>query len=136
MQIARIVLEFLEVLAWPSVTIILFLVFRKTIDSLVPRSKIKFTISGVTIETNPETLEESVTESLRGTPLTEDQWEWLRRLNAETRLRYDHNYYDQLRPLRNSGLIKEHPEGWLTTAEEIEITTLGKLLFQASKQRQ
>jgi hypothetical protein len=37
--------------------------------------------------------------------------------------------------LRNAGLIKEHPEGWLTSATEIEITTLGKLLLEAKEKQ-
>ena len=131
MEIANIILEYLKVLISPLVITVLVLSFRKPIIALIPRSKIQFTISNITIETSLETLEKSVKESLRGRSLTKEQWDWLKKLNENGRLSYDSNSYDELRPLRNAGLIKEHPEGWLTTAKEIEITTLGSLLFEA-----
>jgi hypothetical protein len=131
MEVVNIVLEYLKVLIWPLVTIVLILVFRKPIIALIPRSKIQFTISNVTIETSLEVLEKSVKESLRGRPLTKEQWNWLKKLSENGRTSYDPNSYDELRPLRNAGLIKEHPEGWLSNAKEIEITTLGSLLLEA-----
>ncbi len=82
-------------------------------------------------------------------------WEWLRLLRNGRRIPYDRTKYEQLRPLRNAGLIREYPEGclnapdkaprhfiskflsiiskFLSGAEEIEITTLGKLLLEASE---
>lgn len=131
MEIANIVLEYLKVLISPLVITILVLSFRKPIIALIPRSKIQFTISNITIETTLETLEKSVKESLRGRSLTKEQWNWLKKLNENECISYESNSYDELRPLRNAGLIKEHPEGWLTTAKEIEITTLGRLLVEA-----
>jgi hypothetical protein len=131
MKIANLILEYLEVLVWPIVSVVLVLTFRKPIESLIPRSKIKFSISNVTIETSLENLENSVKESLRGRSLTNDQWEWLRKLRDKGRIPFNGNYYEQLRPLRNAGLIREYPEGWLSNSEEIEITTLGNLLLEA-----
>jgi hypothetical protein len=93
---------------------------------------VKFTISGVTIETTLPILEKSVNEGPRGRQLTSAQWEWQKRLQVEGRISYDHRYYMELRSLRNSGLIREHPEGWLSNCEEIEITTLGTLLLEAA----
>jgi nicotinic acid phosphoribosyltransferase len=131
MEIANIVLEYLKVLIWPLVITALALSFRKPIIALIPRSKIQFTISNITIETTLETLEKSVKESLRGRSITKEQWNWLKKLNENGRTLYDPNSYYELRPLRNAGLIKEHPEGTLTDAKEIEITTLGSLLVEA-----
>jgi hypothetical protein len=81
-----------------------------------------------------EALQRSVEESFRGRRLSSAQWEWLRRLRRDGRLPYDHQHYDVLRPMRNAGLIREHPEGWLSNAQEIEITTLGSLLLDAHDQ--
>ena len=134
MQIAQLVLNYLQILVWPCVVIFALLRYRKGIESLISQSKVKFDFAGVTIETSLETLELSVQESLRGQKLSLEQWSWLKRLKDEGWIAYNHTYYDQLRPLRNAGLIREHPEGWLTTATEIEITILGKLLLEAWEQ--
>lgn len=133
MEIAKLIQGYLQILVWPCVTLFLLIRYRDVIQSLIPRSKVKLTISGVTVETTLETLERSVEASLRGRPLSQEQWAWLKRLRDEGRIAYDHDYYDQLRPLRNSGLIREHPEGWLSNSKEIEITALGKLLLEASE---
>lgn len=135
MDIAHTVLEYLKALVWPIVVLFLAIRFRKVIYGFVPGAKIKFSISGVTIETTLADLERSVSESLRGKALSVDQWAWLRKLRNSGRTKYDHVDYEQLRPLRNSGMIREHPEGWLSNAEEIEITHLGRLLLEAYERR-
>jgi hypothetical protein len=119
---------------WPLIAVIALFYYRDVIRSLIPRSKLKFTIAGVTVEPSIETLQRSVEESLRGRRLSAAQWEWLRRLRRDGRSPYDHKHYEELRPLRNAGLIREHPEGWLSNCEEIEITTLGTLLLDAHEQ--
>jgi hypothetical protein len=131
MQIAQIILGFFQALIWPLVALIILLLYRSIINSLIPHSKLKFSIAGVTIETSLDTIERSVEESFRGRRLSTSQWTWLQRLRDEGRVPYDHNYYKELRPMRNTGLIREHPEGWLSAAKEIEITTLGRLLLEA-----
>ncbi len=131
MEIAKLILEYITATIWPIISLIIVFSFRDAIVSLLPKSKIKFTISGVTIETSFAELEQSVAESLRGKNLTSEQWEWLRKLKESGRIPYDHNHYEQLRPLRNAGLIREHPEGWLSDSESIDITTLGRLMLAA-----
>jgi hypothetical protein len=131
MQIAQLILGFVQALIWPLVALIIFLRYRSVINSLIPHSKLKFSIAGVTIETSLDTIERSVEESFRGRRLSTSQWTWLQRLRDEGRVPYDRNYYKELRPMRNTGLIREHPEGWLSAAKEIEITTLGRLLLEA-----
>jgi hypothetical protein len=131
MELARLVLSFVQALIWPLIAVLVLWRYRDLIESLLPRSKVKFTIAGVSIETSLETLQRSVEESFRGRRISAEQWAWLRRLHEDGRLPYDSAHYEQLRPLRNSGLIREHPEGWLSNAKEIEITTLGKLLLNA-----
>lgn len=133
MEIAHLVLDYVQSLIWPAVVWCLLWRYRDVIQSLLPRSKVTFTIAGVSIETSLETLQRSVEESFRGRALSADQWSWLSRLHGSGRLPYDHAHYEHLRPLRNSGLIREHPEGWLSNAKEIEITTLGRLLLDAHR---
>jgi hypothetical protein len=129
-----LVLDYLKTLIWPVIVIAALWRYHDVIKALVPRSKVTFTIAGVSIETSLETLERSVEESFRGRKLSEAQWNWLERLNENGRTTYNHSHYLHLRPLRNSGLIREHPEGHLTDAQEIEITTLGRILFEAHLQ--
>ena len=136
MEIAKLILEYISAIIWPFVTLILAFRFHDAIVSLLPKSKIKFTMSGVTVETSLAELEQSVSESLRGENLTSEQWEWLQKLKDSGRIPYDHNYYKQLRPLRNSGLIREHPEGWLSNSESIDITTLGRLMLAAYNKKE
>jgi nicotinic acid phosphoribosyltransferase len=131
MEMAHLILGYVQALAWPFIVLFGLFLYRDIIRSLLPRSKLKFTIAGVTIEPSIEVLQRSVQESFRGGRLSEAQWEWLRRLARDGRLPYDHKHYIELRRLRNSGLIREHPEGTLTASDEIEITTLGRLLLNA-----
>ncbi|MFP4139442.1 MAG: hypothetical protein ACLFVY_02675 [Phycisphaerae bacterium] len=130
-------IEYVRVLVWPTVVVFAFLLFRKSLQNILVRpEKIKFSIGGVTVETSIEQLTKSVSESLRGKTLSDDQWDWLTRLSTTARLSYDHQFYETLRPLRNAGLIREHPEGWLSNSKEIEITTLGRLLLEAKAREQ
>jgi hypothetical protein len=131
MQNSQLILGYVQALAWPCVAVFLLLRYRSVIESLVPRSRLKLTIAGVTIETSLETIERSVEESFGGRRLLPEQWAWLQRLASEGRLACDQSQHKDLRPLRNAGLIRVHPEGWLATAKEIEITTLGRLLLEA-----
>ena len=131
MQNAQIILGYIQALIWPFVAIFLLLRYHGVIESLIPRSKLKLNIAGVTIETSLDTIERSVEEGFRGRRISSEQWTWLQRLRNEGRLPYDHAHYDELRPMRNTGLIREHPEGWLSNSKEIEITTLGRLLLES-----
>jgi hypothetical protein len=132
MDVANLVLGYIKVLIWPTVAFFALWRYRNVIRSLLPHTKVKFTFGGVCIETSVDTLERSVNESLHGRHISPDQWTWLKRLQDQGKTPYNHaSDYDHLSPLRNSGLIREHPEGWLTDAKEIEITTLGRLLLEA-----
>jgi hypothetical protein len=131
MEIAELALGYAEVLIWPVITLIILFSFRKAIISLLPGSKVRFQFSGVTIETTLARFEEIIGESFRGKKMSTDQWEWLGKLAKVGRVQYKSEYYDQLSPLRNAGLIWEHPEGWLSTANEVSISPLGELLLEA-----
>lgn len=131
---SALILDYVRVLVWPIVVVILAFRYWSVLQALMPGSRIKLSISGVQVEISPPELKRSVEESLRGRKLSKDQWQWLRKLRDEGRSRYDHATYLELRPLRNVGLIREHPEGTLTDAKEIEITHLGRLLIDAHDQ--
>ena len=130
-----VLLDFVKVLAWPIVVLVVALFYHRILQNLLAGSRVKFAISGVEFETSIPELERSVEEDLRGRKLSDEQWQWLRELREKGRTSYDKVNYNTLRPLRNAGLIREHPEGTLTNAEEIEITHLGRLLINARDER-
>lgn len=128
----EILLGLSKALAWPLVVFFGLLYYRRAVTSLLSQSKVKFTISGITVETTLTELERSVSESLRGEEFTKEQWAHLKRIRDEGRVAYNHHSdYTHLVSLRNAGLIREHPKGQLTAAKEVSITTLGRLLADA-----
>ena len=127
-----ILLGLSHALAWPMVVFFGLLYYRRALTSLLSQSKVKFTISGITVETTLCELERSVSDSLRGEDLTAEQWARLKRIRDERRVAYNHHSdYAHLVALRNAGLIREHPKGHLQDAKEVSITTLGRLLADA-----
>ncbi len=131
MNASELTLEYLKILTWPCVVAFILNRYRGVISSFLPRSKFKITFSGVTVETSLDAIQLSVEESLGGEQLTATQWKWLHNLRAKGRLPIKGEDTDALRPLRNAGLIRNYPPGWLASANEIEITTLGRLLSDA-----
>lgn len=123
-------IEILKIVTWPLIVLILAVCFRGVIKSLVLGSKIKLKLAGVEIETTLREFATVIQETYRHGRLTDEQWEWLGRLKREGRIPYDQAQYLVLRPLRNSGLIHEHPEGTLTGCESVSITPLGALLLK------
>ena len=130
-------LGYVQALAWPVVALTAIFVYRKLLGRLVPGSTIKLTISGFSIETTLPVLEESVMESLGGRKLTAAQIGLLEKLRDEGRSPFDRAESIELaRSLRNAGLIKFYPEdGFLQDADDIEITTLGRLLIEAAERK-
>jgi len=124
-------IEILRIVAWPLVTLVLVIRFRSAIESLIPGAKVKFKLAGIEVETTLKEFATVIQETYRHGELTDRQWEWLRRLKKEGETRYTHDKdYHDLRPLRNSGLIREHPEGWLSNCESVSITPLGEFLLK------
>lgn len=107
--------------------------FRKSIRALLLEGKVKLTIAGVTLETTLPVIEASISESLQEEKLSKDQWDWLNRLQVEGRIQISEPDIALLRPLRDSGLVRAFPKGFLQKATAVEITTLGRLLVDASK---
>jgi hypothetical protein len=126
-------LESASMFAWPVVALIVLLYYRKVIARALPNSKVTFAVGPFKVETTLETIERSVNESLRGRGVSREQLGWLERLSADGPQPYEHRQdYEILRPLRNAGLIREQPEGWLTKAKTVEVTTLGRLVSEAA----
>jgi hypothetical protein len=92
-----------------SVVIFALMKYRRVIESLTSRSKVKFDFAGVSIETTLETLERSVEESLRGNKLSREQWAWLKRLRDEGRIATEPSasHVAFLRPKIAWGAIRE-----------------------------
>ena len=136
METANLVLGFVKALSWPTVVLTAIFAYRGILSRLMPGSTIKLNVSGFSIETTLPVLEQSVTESLGGRKLTSAQIGLLRKLRDEGRSRFDEAELDLARPLRNAGLIKFYPEeGFLQNAEEIEATTLGRLLIEVAEKK-
>ncbi len=57
-------LTYVRALAWPAVTIILLIGYRRVIESLLPGTKVKLTLAGVTIETTLDVVAKSLEEAV------------------------------------------------------------------------
>ncbi|MGA8864731.1 MAG: hypothetical protein WB444_13080 [Gallionella sp.] len=134
-KIAKVLHDYAELLTWPLVALVAILAYRDIIRSLLPGAKVKLTISGITLETTLPVIESSITESLHGEELKEEQWAWLRKLRNQGRTAFCQGDLQWLRPLRDSALIRAYPRGFLQSATAVEITTLGKLLVDASSRK-
>jgi hypothetical protein len=124
-------IEILKIIVWPLVTLMLAMRFRHAIEALIPGAKIKFKLAGIEVETTLKEFTTVIQETYRHGELTDKQWVWLERLKKEGKIPYNHQTdYHDLRPLRNSGLIREHPEGWLSNCQSVSITPLGEFLLK------
>lgn len=74
MEIAQLVLGYVQALIWPCVTVIMLLLYRGVIESLIPQSKLNFIIAGVTIEASLDASKSSVEECFRGRRFPTDHW--------------------------------------------------------------
>src|SRR5690554_6228818 len=128
-------LYYAEVLAWPIVAVVGVVLLKglleKLLNNLPTGSRVRVSISGVVFSVRISELEKSISASLRNRRITVDQWSRLQALKDKGRQKYHARDYGLIVPLRNAGLVLEHPEGTLTDCEEIEITPLGELLVDA-----
>jgi hypothetical protein len=113
--------------------IVILLKYQPTIQALLPSTKIRVNLGGITLETSLDALKKSIEESLWDESLTDEQWSWLERL-TKGQSPYDKSNYAVLMPVRNAGLIRAVPRGFLTTATAVEITSLGRLLIKARRE--
>ncbi len=59
----------------------------------------------------------------------------IEQIGKEGRVQFDYTRdYKLLMPIRNAGLIRPIPRGYLTQAKEVELTALGRLWLQARKE--
>jgi hypothetical protein len=131
LEISRLILDYLQILVWPAAAVFLLVRYQPSIERLLPGAKIAFKLFNVTIETTLKTLQRSVEENFQGKSLSDSQWEWLTSLkNGQIEYQYGAHNPD-LRDLRNAGLIRPYPTGYLTTSKEVVITALGRLLVDA-----
>jgi hypothetical protein len=129
-------IEILRIVIWPLVTLIVVLRFGRAIEGLIPGTKLKFKFAGIEIDTSLKELTTVIQETYRREKIDDKQWAWLERLKKDGKSPYNHaTDYEVLRPLRNSGLIHEHPEGHLTSCKFVSITPLGELLLKAKQNK-
>ncbi len=131
-KIANVLHDYVELVTWPLVVLIAIILYRNVIRSLLPGAKVKLTISGVTFETTLPVIESSIIESLGDVEITDAQWAWLVRLRDQPKIEIKEDDLAVLRPLRDAGLIRAHPKGYLQNAKAVKISRLGKLLIEAS----
>ncbi|MFG6101460.1 hypothetical protein U2F10_04360 [Leptothoe sp. EHU-05/26/07-4] len=71
MEIAKLLLEYIKVLAWPSVILTIVLMFRKQIESLIKRLEKADLPGGVSISLRAEILEaKKLSEQVIAEPLS------------------------------------------------------------------
>jgi hypothetical protein len=134
MVAAHVVLSYIRVLIWPIVAVILLIAYRRIIERLLPGARIKLTLAGVTIETTLDVLTNSIEEIVADEGISKEQWSRLEHIGTEGRVEFNYGRdYKVLMPIRNAGLIRPVPRGYLTQATEVELTPLGRLLLQARK---
>src|SRR5262245_25577122 len=126
MEWFRLFVQLVGLVIWPAAAITIALKYRKILAALAPGAEITPTIAEVTIKTTLREVERFVSDSLRGKPLSRAQWNWLRQLR-DGRMPFEKTELGHLRPLRDAGLIRGHPEGFLQDAAEVELTQLGTL---------
>ena len=125
------VLSYIQTLIWPAVVVFALLLYRNVIrEALTSLSEVTITFYGIAIKIPLNPL---ITALQANIPIeiTDQQWDWLKRLNGG-RQRFDPTAdYLVLIDLRNAGLIRAYPEKILSQTKEVEITPLGKILYEA-----
>ncbi len=144
MTIAELILEYLKVLTWPVVILVLFLTYRKAILTLLPKSKIKISVFGIAVEVSEMDLSnaaarnfELLGEGLKGQSQLKQQ-KLLHFLSKEGQIPFPDNLRDKeereqvVRPVMNAGLVMTVPRrAHLLEAEGLELTPLGKMLMKS-----
>jgi hypothetical protein len=127
-----------QTLVWPSVTVFLLLTYRPILERVLEGSPtVKLSFGIVTVTVPLATLLRSVEANC--TELTQKQWDRLEKINTgqdkfDCKNRED---IEELRALRNVGLIRPHPTVYLEdgVSNRVKITALGKLVLEQSLQQ-
>lgn len=131
-------LKLLEILAWPSVTVIALFVLRPQIAKLLSGAKVKLSIGGQSIETTLPELQQIIEEQA-GEPLSAEHMAYLIALLRAGARSYPNGVTESrdrkfLRPLRNNGLILTVPRNaFLSDARAIELSALGRLYLRGAR---
>ena len=148
----QLVLNYIQTFIWPVVVVFALIKYRKFIETVIERvieslaSQAEVTIffasGSLKIPLKPlvRSLEDNL-DRLDRRELSEEQLKWLKDLrDKKGRLHYDNSHYKTLVPLRNAGLITQYKDGkpadQLQISDEVGITPLGKLLFEAWERNQ
>lgn len=135
-DVAHVVLSYVQVLVWPTVAVVLLLYYRPVIERLLPGTRIKLTLAGVTIETTLDVLTNSIEEAVGDEGISKEQLSRLEQIGADGRVQFNYDRdYKVLVPMRNAGLIRPIPRGYLTQVKEVELTPLGRLWLKARKEQ-
>lgn len=144
MDVAKIVLEYTQVLIWPMVALVALFKYGHYLISMLEKSKVKLSLFGIEVEVNIDDLERILTQSVGGQLLPE-QWNLLERIAREGSITVKKEGFKMdmsgdlswIRPVRNAGLIMTLPDGkYIEQATELVLTPLGKLLMEAKLNRQ
>ena|SRR5215472_1381699 len=128
-SMGQLVLAYIQTFIWPAVVIFALLKYRKVIESLISPSEVTLSFFGMAIKIPLKPLIQALEETIP-IAITDEQWNWLRRL-YEGRQSCGPDDYSVLLDLRNAGLIRAYPGKRLIETKQVEITPLGKILFEA-----
>jgi hypothetical protein len=143
MDIAKLVLEYIQVLIWPIVAVMVIRKYGQSLIRVFEKSKVKLSLFGVELEANIADLERVLTAAVSGS-LTAKQWDLLERIGREGAIFVQKEGYKMnmpgdlnwIRPVRNAGLIMTLPDGkYIEQATELVLTPLGRLLMEAKLSR-
>jgi hypothetical protein len=137
MTVARLFLEFAQVIIWPLTIGILLIVYRDVIKELIPKSKVRVSLFGLQVETTLPELE-TITLAALGGHLEDRQLELLTRISFAGLLSIAPSRDERLwvRPLVNAGLIMTSPAGaHLKDASGLALTPLGNLVMKSAGSR-
>ena len=135
------ILEYIRILVWPLVTLLLIMKFGNTLITAIQKSKVKLSLFGVEIETSIVDLERTLTAAVDGA-LSPKQWDLLEKIWKKGTVSVQNEGYVMdmsadlkwIRPIRNAGLLMSLPDGkYIEQATELALTPLGKLLMQARR---
>jgi len=143
MDPAQLILEYIKVLIWPLVVVVVILKYGSSLIHVFERSKVKLSLFGVEVEINIAELERILTAAAGGS-LTSQQWSLLEKIAREGSVFVQKEGYKMdmngdlpwIRPVRNAGLIMTLPDGkYIEQAAEFVLTPLGKLVMEAKSSR-
>lgn len=139
MEVATLVKDYLSVLVWPVVVLVVSIKYLPPIAARLKVKEVSVEMFGVKVEATVEEFERTLAAVWRG-ELTEPQWALLEKLYARAVVNVRDeglkltmgNDLDWIRPIRNAGVLMSLPEGrYIEQATELVLTPLGRLLMDS-----